>query len=335
MRRWRAALVALGAVAALAGGALYGTLRWALAPADPAGEEVVFEVARGQSVASVAAALEAQALVRDARAVRGLARWHGLENRLQAGEFALSAAMTPAAILDKIASGKVVTYEVTLPEGFSLAQIAERLAEAGLVERDAFLAMARDPASAAALGVEGETLEGYLFPETYRMPRGLAPLELARVLVDQFLVVWAEIAPLARLRNFSMKDVVTLASIVEKETGVPQERPLIASVFLNRLERGMRLETDPSVIYGIEGFDGNLRRHHLEDASNPYNTYKIRGLPPGPIASPGRAALFAIVQPADSDYLFFVSRNDGTHVFSKTFREHTAEVDHYQRRGQR
>jgi UPF0755 protein len=128
-----------------------------------------------------------------------------------------------------------------------------------------------------------------------------------------------------------MRDVVTLASIVEKETGVPEERPLIASVFRNRLNRGMRLQTDPSVIYGIPDFDGNLRRRHLNDADNPYNTYRISGLPPGPIASPGADALRAVVNPAETDYLYFVSRNDGTHAFSSSYREHVLAVNRYQK----
>jgi len=328
--RW---LLALAVLAAIAAGVLLAGLRWALSPADPAGREVVFVVEPGQSVTSVASRLEAEGLVRDARVMRGLARWRGLENRLQVGEFALSAALTPEQILDTIVSGKVVVYEVTLPEGYTLIQIAARLAEAGLVEREAFVAVARDPATASELGVEGDSLEGYLYPETYRLPKGRSALETARVLVAQFLAVWSEVLPLASAQGLSMQKVVTLASIIEKETGAPDERPLIASVFLNRIERGMRLETDPTVIYGIENFDGNLRRRHLEDEGNPYNTYRIPGLPPGPIASPGRAALFSVVQPAESKFLFFVSRNDGTHIFSETYRDHAAAVERYQRRG--
>jgi UPF0755 protein len=329
-RRW----LVLGAPALLAAAVLaaaFAAARLALSPLDPSAGEVVFTVAPGQSLAAVATRLEQQGLVRDARAVVWLARWRELAGKLHTGEFALSAAMTPAEILEKIASGRVVTYEVVLPEGIGLEQIAERLAAAGIVEREAFLAEARSPETAAALGVQGDTLEGYLFPETYRLPKGLSAREVARVLVEQFLRVWREIEPRAARMNFSMKQVVTLASIVEKETGAPDERPLIASVFHNRLRRGMRLETDPTVIYGIEGFDGNLRRSDLEDAANPYNTYRIRGLPPGPIASPGRAALLAVVDPAESEYLYFVSRNDGTHVFSRTYREHTGAVDRYQR----
>jgi UPF0755 protein len=221
---------------------------------------------------------------------------------------------------------------VVVPEGLTAARAALRLEATGLADAADFTAVVEDPASAAALGVEGATLEGYLFPDTYRLPHGLAPREVAKVLVDRFLEVWHEIEPRARDQKLSMREVVTLASIVEKETAASDERPLIASVFRNRLKRGMRLETDPSVIYGIPNFDGNLRRRDLEDAGNPYNTYIIPGLPPGPIANPGAGALRAVVNPAESDYLFFVSRNDGTHVFSKTYREHVLAVDKYQRR---
>ncbi len=153
--------------------------------------------------------------------------------------------------------------------------------------------------------------------------------------MSQFLTVWKELEPRAREQKISMKDLVTLASIIEKETGVAEERPLIAAVFLNRMRRGMRLETDPTVIYGIPNFDGNLRRRDLENPDNPYNTYKIPGLPPGPIANPGRGALEAVLAPATVDSLFFVSKNDGTHVFSDTYADHERRVDEYQRRGRK
>jgi UPF0755 protein len=322
-------LLALVAVAAVGLGL---AVRQALEPAAPAAAEVVFRVERGDSVARVASRLESEGLVRDARAVRGLARWYELGGSLQVGEFAISAAMTPREILDKLASGRVVTYEVVIPEGFTQVMIAERLAQAGLVDPEAFLELAGDPSTAQTLGVEGQTLEGYLYPDTYRLAKGLSPLAVAGTLVGQFLAVWQELEPIASAQGKNMREVVTLASIVEKETGVPEERPLIAGVFLNRMKKGMRLETDPTVIYGIENFDGNLRRRHLEDASNVYNTYKIKGLPPGPIASPGHDALQAVLEPADTAYLFFVSRNDGTHVFSETYREHVNAVNRYQRR---
>jgi UPF0755 protein len=307
--------------------------RTALSPVDIANTAVrTFVVAPGEPLGSIATRLESEGLVRNAFAFKALARWREQESALQVGEYSLSPALEAAAILATIAEGRVVTYEVAIPEGFTLTQIAERIALAGLAEEGAFLAVARSPETAAKFGVEGQTLEGYLFPETYRMPRGLSAEEVAAVLVNHFLAVWRELEPAARTAGLSMRELVTLASIIEKETGAPQERPLIASVFLNRMARGMRLETDPTVIYGIPNFDGNIRRRHLEDASNPYNTYVIPGLPPGPIASPGRAALEAVLDPTASEYLFFVSRNDGTHVFSKTYREHVTAVNRYQKR---
>jgi UPF0755 protein len=326
-------LLAALVLALAAAGAALGAVRWALAPRDPSGAERVFEVLPGDSLPAIARRLEVEGLVRTRWAVEAIGRHRQHAARLQRGEYALSPAQSPADILEQIATGRVITYEVAFPEGFTAVQFAERLAGAGLADRDAFLAVVRDPAMPAQLGVEGSSLEGYLFPETYRFPHGMAPLDLARAMVEQFRRAWGEIAPLARERGLPMRDVVILASLIEKETGAPQERPLIASVFLNRLRIGMRLETDPSVIYGIPDFDGNLRRRDLENAGNPYNTYRISGLPPGPIANPGAASLRAAVEPAETDYLYFVSRNDGSHTFSKSYAEHLAAVNRYQRAG--
>ena len=321
------AAILLALLAAVAG--LW--LQRVFSPLAAEAPEVVFEISPGESLAGIARRLEADRLVRRALAVEALARWHKLEGDLQSGEFALSAALTPGEIVERIATGKVLTYEVVVPEGFTAAQIGARLAASGLIEAEAFEALVRSTAAAEALGVEGDGLEGYLFPETYRIPRGLPPLEVARTLVDQFHAVWAEIAPAAKAQHLSMREVVTLASIIEKETGAPEERPLIASVFRNRLNREMRLESDPTVIYGIPDFDGNLRRRDLENPDNTYNTYQIRGLPPGPIASPGAESLRATVEPAESEFLFFVSRNNGTHVFSRSYREHVNAVNRYQK----
>jgi UPF0755 protein len=226
-----------------------------------------------------------------------------------------------------------MTHRLVLPEGLRMEEIAARIEAAGLGSAAAFLAVARDPASPAAFGVEGEDLEGYLFPETYALARGVPARDVARMMVEPFHSVWSTLEPSARARGVAMREVVVLASLVEKETGAPEERPLIASVFLNRLARGMRLETDPAVIYGIADFDGNLRRVHLEDAANPYNTYAHGGLPPGPIANPGAAALRAVVEPAQSDYLYFVAKKDGTHQVSRTYSEHVRAVNRFQRNG--
>jgi UPF0755 protein len=323
---------ALVLLALLGAAAVVQALRWSLEPALPSAPSAVFVVEPGTSLGQVARELESRGLVRNAVAFKLLARYRKLDGALQVGEYEFSAALSPEEILTRIVEGRVMTYEVAIPEGLTAVQIAPRIEAAGLSNAAEFLAFANDPESAGSLGVEGVTLEGYLFPETYRLPRGLSVRDVAKVLVDQFLIVWREIEPLAREQELSMREVVTLASIVEKETAAPQERPLIASVFRNRMKRGMRLETDPTVIYGIPDFDGNLRRRDLENAANPYNTYQIPGLPPGPIANPGADALRAVVNPAESEFLFFVSRNDGTHVFSKTYAEHVRAVDEYQRK---
>jgi UPF0755 protein len=329
----RAALAALAAGLVTAAG-LVACFARGLAPVAPPGAATaVFEVAPGESLARVAEKLERAGLLRDARVAAGWARLHGFAARLRAGEYALSPSMRPLDLFDLIASGHVVTYPVVVPEGFTAAEIGSRLESSGLADAAAFVSLARDPAFAQELGVPDSTLEGYLFPETYRFPRRPDPREVARTMVAQFFEIWRTLAPAAERRGLSLHQVVTLASIVEKETGVPAERPLIASVFANRLARGMRLESDPTVIYGIPAFDGNLRRRDLDDGSNVYNTYRIAGLPPGPIASPGAESLRAVVEPAESDYLYFVSRNDGTHVFSRTYAEHVAAVNLHQRRG--
>ena len=302
-----------------------------LGPAAEGGSEVVFVVPPGAPLGRVARDLEAEGLVRSRLAVEALGRLRGVADELRSGEYALSASLSPAQILARIVEGRVRTLEVVIPEGFTAAEIARRLDDAELADAEAFLTVVRDAELPAALGVEGESLEGYLFPETYHLARGLDPREIARTFVAEFLRAWPSLDPDARARGLSMRETVTLASIVEKETGAPDERPLIASVFHNRLARRMRLESDPTTIYGIPDFDGNLRRTDLEDAKNPYNTYRIPALPPGPIANPGLAALRAVVEPAASDYLYFVSRNDGKHIFSRSYADHTQAVHRYQR----
>jgi UPF0755 protein len=332
---WRGPLLA-GSLALLCLGAVaYAGARWALTPLAMNAPDVLFVVEPGQPLAAISRNLERAGLVRRARAVELLARFRALASELRAGEYRLNAAMTPDEILGRIARGQIETYPVVLPEGLRASEIGARLESAGLANASEFLAVVFDPTVPRELGVEGQSLEGYLFPETYRMPRGLSAKQVARVLVDQFRVEWQKLEPLAARRDFSMREVVTLASIVEKETGAAEERPLIASVFHNRLDRNMRLESDPTTIYGIPNFDGNLRRRDLENGDNPYNTYRIQGLPPGPISNPGADALRAVVDPASSDYLYFVSKNDGTHSFSRSYREHVNAVNRYQRRRSR
>ncbi|MCP5058270.1 MAG: endolytic transglycosylase MltG [bacterium] len=329
MKRIVIPMVAVLAAALVAGGF---TVRRALTAPKQNAQPVVFEVPEGATLGRVARSLKQAGLVRRAWAFEGLARWQKQGASLRAGEYELSATQSPAEILDRLARGQVRTHPFSFPEGLTATEIATRFEEAGLADAEEILALVHDSSLAKELRVDGDDLEGYLFPETYRWARGVGARAMIEDLVEQFRLAWAPLAETAQTRGLSMHEVVVLASIVEKETGAPEERPRIAAVFLNRLERGMRLETDPSVIYGIPDFDGNLRRIHLEDTSNVYNTYKIPGLPPGPIANPGAAALRAVVEPnEDEEALFFVSKNDGTHHFSRTYAEHARAVDRYQR----
>jgi UPF0755 protein len=304
-----------------------------LSPVAASERATPFRVEPGTSLAAVARGLERDGLIRRAWAFEGLARYRGLATELRSGEYEFSPHLGSGEILERIAEGRVRTHRIAIPEGLTATEIAQRFEEGGLADSGEFLAAVQSQELVDELGVEGESLEGYLFPETYQLARGLPAAEIARAMVAQFQTVWAEIAPGSEALGLSMLETVTLASIIEKETGVPEERAEIAAVLHNRLQRGMRLETDPTVIYGIPQFDGNLRRTDLEDAGNPYNTYQIPGLPPGPIANPGAEALRAAVAPADSSHLFFVSRGDGTHHFSSSYAEHSAAVDRFQKRG--
>ena len=239
--------------------------------------------------------------------------------------------MPPVKILEKLRRGLILTHTITVPEGYAREQIAEILHGKELVDRKVFLSLTEDETVLQKYGVTGPSLEGYLFPDTYQFGRGVSPSLVIDTMIRRF---WQMVGPLtdkARETGMSMGEIVTLASIVEKETGRPEERPLIASVFLNRLRRGMRLESDPTVIYGLESFDGDLRKKDLTHKS-PYNTYVIRGLTPGPICSPGLASIEAVISPARTEYLYFVSKNDGSHHFSGTLAEHNRAVERYQKR---
>ncbi|MBC2711482.1 MAG: endolytic transglycosylase MltG [Desulfosarcina sp.] len=307
-------------------------LSWADRPVGTAGIEKLFTVSPGQGLKKTAEALRQEGLVSDALRFTILARLDKKDKLLKAGEYFFSTTMTPREILGQLVEGRVHLYRLTIPEGYNLVQIAAAVAAAGLESENHFLDAARNPEIAKHFGIEADTLEGYLFPDTYYFPRGLDSTTIIATMVKQFRAAfkpaWEQ---QAKELGISVHEVVTLASIIEKETGAPQERPVISSVFHNRLKIGMRLETDPTVIYGIPDFDGNIKRRHLETYT-PYNTYKIKGLPPGPIASPGALAMEAALYPAQSDYLYFVSKKDGTHQFSTTIKEHNAAVRKYQLR---
>lgn len=301
-------------------------------PAGTNEEQEIIAVLPGEKFNALAAKLEQKGIIANTSDFKLLALVRGDDKRLKAGEFPLSAAMTPNQVLDALVDGKVYLYRLTIPEGYTLKQIASEVSGIDIGQADEFVAVATDPDYVATLDIEAQTLEGYLFPDTYYFPKGVAAKTIISKMVgrfkEQFSEQWKQRAD--ELQR-TVHEIVTLASIIEKETGAPSERPIIASVFHNRLKKRMRLESDPTVIYGIPNFDGNIKRKHLRTPT-PYNTYTIRGLPPGPIANPGSAAIEAALYPAQTNYLFFVSKKDNTHHFSETIEEHQKAVRKYQLR---
>lgn len=299
-------------------------------------EPRLVRVAPGAGPRRVAQLIAEAGLGRGAEWVHRGMRWQGHLHDLKSGVYRFEGRMSAADAVAAVAAGRVDLVTVTLPEGFTARQIGQVLAEAGVVvDAEAFTVFALDRASAARWGLPGPGLEGFLYPDSYRFARELAPEKAAEALVKRFREVAGGLSPETAADPAALLRWVTLASIVEKETGRAEERPLIASVFHNRLRRGMRLQTDPTVIYGIAGFDGNLRREDLL-RDGPYNTYMRKGLPPGPIANAGRESLAAALRPPVTGYLYFVSRNDGTHEFSETYERHEAAVARYQlRKGRR
>jgi UPF0755 protein len=325
-------------------------------PGGTAQGKVDIEIPPGAGAGDVADRLAAAGLIGNPAIFRLYAGQRGVASRFKAGKYEITAPATPRQILDVLVKGaadELVT--VVIPEGKNLLDVADILDAAGVAPRAAILMKASDPAFAAELGLPGATLEGYLFPDTYRL-RPHTPAARALIpMVRRHRQVFAElkaahakdVAELKKTLGFDDAKIVTLASIVEKETGRAEERPRIAQVFINRLRMPAfvpkLLQTDPTIIYGCtvatprsaacQKWDGRIRRIQLDDKDNPYNTYTHEGLPPGPISNPGRQALEAVMAPDHTAYLYFVAKNDGTHYFSKTVAEHNAAVVKYQRGG--
>jgi UPF0755 protein len=304
-------------------------------PADTADNQATFVIRTGERFNALAARLKSEGIITSTTRFRLYSRLTGSDKRLRAGEYRLSATMAPVQILDVLVQGKSILHRLTIPEGYTIAQIAQEVAEQGLGRAEEIQKLAADPMVAQLYSIEAKTLEGYLFPDTYYFPKHVEPQKVISTMVERFKTqLEPEWEQRAKELNFTVHQIVTLASIIEKETGAPQERPVIASVFHNRLKKKMRLESDPTVIYGIPNFDGNIKRHHLQ-TTTPYNTYKIKGLPPGPIANPGRAAIKAALYPDQTNFLYFVSKKNGTHHFSTNIKDHNRAVRKYQLRRRR
>lgn len=306
-----------------------------LQPVGNSSRVVLVDIAEGASLSDVAERLHRRKLIKSDWAFGWMGRFEGLDRKIISGEYEFHGGMAPSAILEKIINGEVVQHTVTIPEGFSMRQIAEVLHEQGLADRDAFLRCAKDPVFIQTLSLSVDNLEGYLFPDTYRFARYMKPERLIETMVAKFKqTVREEDHGRAAELDLSLHEVMTLASVIEKETAKPDERTLISGVFHNRLQKDIPLQSDPTVIYAVHEFDGNLRKKDLS-IDSPYNTYLVVGLPPGPIANPGRAAIHAALYPEPTEYLYFVSRNDGSHEFSTTLAEHNRAVRKYQLRQRR
>lgn len=304
---------------------------YALTP-GPAGTEpdkVVF-IPRGASVEQISSILDQAGLIQGDFRFVILTRLMQVSARLPAGEFRLKTSQTPVDLIRDLVDALPLQHPVTIPEGLNITEIAQIFGDGSWADTDRFIALTRDRQFIAGLGLpELASLEGYLYPDTYQLLKPPPTEEqLIRKLVNRALEVWGGLDQ--GKTALSRHQVFTLASIVEKETGRADERPLIAAVFLNRLAKNMKLQSDPTVIYGLDDFDGTLSRTDLK-SDTAYNTYLINGLPPGPICSPGKDALQAVLSPAESNYYYFVSKNDGSHHFSTNLREHNRAVRKYQR----
>lgn len=298
--------------------------------AEPVKQVVIVEP--GQKFKSLSQILYKKGVINHPAKFRLFSRIKGYDKNIKAGEYVLSSTMTPKIILEIFVIGKVRLHRITMPEGYNLRQVAQVVSRAGFGTQADFFKAATNADLVHSKGIDAQTFEGYLFPDTYYFTKDATPEKIISSMVKRF---WSVFKPewknRAKTLGFTIHQVVTLASIIEKETGAAVERPIISSVFHNRLKRRIRLESDPTVIYGIKDFNGNITRRDLAE-NTPYNTYRIKGLPPGPIANAGIKAIEAVLYPADTRFLYFVSKKDNTHQFSTNLKDHNRAVQKYQLR---
>lgn len=297
-------------------------------------QKVIFEVQSGATFQSVSKRLIHQGLVSvPPHWLRLFGKLSGYSNRIQVGEYELNKGMTVLEIFDVLSSGRSIEYELVVKEGLTMYEIAALLERKNLGSRAKFLEHCKDQDFIKTLlNKKYSSLEGYLFPDTYSITKYTSEKSLVKIMVQRFHKIYREVIK-GRNTSLTVHEHVILASIIEKETGVPEERPLISSVFQNRLRKKMRLQSDPTILYGILDEKKVLKKNITKKDilhKDRYNTYRIHGLPYGPIANPGKEALISVLEPEESDFLYFVSKNDGSHKFSKTYKEHLKAVRLYQ-----
>jgi UPF0755 protein len=331
MRRRLALVAGAAAAAALAGaGSIYVALH---RPGPPLAGPVTVSITEGTRFADIAAQLAREGVLRTPRLLTVWARLTGKDRVVHWGEYLITTPLSPLEILARVTGPPDPLHTITIPEGRTVRDVVVALAAAGFGSEESFTCLLDDPAFLAAEDLPPEGAEGYLFPDTYAFPLATPQERILRTMIRRFREVFRPELQLRALRlGLTVEQAVVLASLIEAETARPEERPLVAAVFLNRLRRGMPLQSDPTVLYGRPRSDRTITTADLRRPT-PYNTYTFEGLPPTPIANPGRAALEAAVDPAPVDYLYFVARGDGTHAFSATLAAHNAAVARYQRRG--
>ncbi|MFN3476961.1 MAG: endolytic transglycosylase MltG [Candidatus Methylomirabilales bacterium] len=307
------------------------SIRSYLASDFEAGGRLIVYIEPGTGAWRIAEVLQEAGVVRSRLLFLFVAFARGSHGRLRPGEYEFHPRMSLLEVLRKLERGEVLIHQVTIPEGFTVKEIGRLLAAEGLVDEGRFLATASDRALVGKYGLEGDSFEGYLFPDTYHLTKGMTEEAIIQVMLTRFRQVFGPAEEeRAKALRMTLREVITLASLIEKEAHVSEERALISAVFHNRLKLQMPLQSDPTVIYALPEFSGRLRRADLATPS-PYNTYLHQGLPPGPIGNPGLASIQAVLEPAQTDYLYFMARGDGTHAFARTLEEHIENVRKYSR----
>jgi UPF0755 protein len=304
-------------------------LNYSFSPVDKRNVNVMVNIPTGTSFRESGEILFRAGLIKNRFFFYSLAMIKGARRNIRAGEYEFNTSYSPWTIIDKLVRGEIKIYKVTICEDLSLREIAEILDKDKLINKEIFFELSRDKEFLESLNIKAESIEGYLFPETYYLNRSMNTRRIMKKMVDTF---WQKVTPVMIQKagdiGLNTHQFITFASIIGKESGDNFDKPFIAAVFYNRLKKGMRLQSDPTAVYDMDSFDGKVYRSHLRRDS-PYNTYIIKGLPPGPIANPGLTSLKATLNPAPVDYLYFVSKRDGTHYFSSSLIEHNKAVNRY------
>jgi UPF0755 protein len=309
---------------------LLAGLYYAFSPIDHRDEIVTVDIPKGTSFIQSVDLLEEAGLVKHKYLFYGLVIVRNAHRQIRAGEYEMSASMSPMNVINKLVKGDIIVYKVTIPEDFTVKEIAARLASYKLVDEEAFVSLAKDTKLLAELDIDGRSVEGYLYPETYYFDKSMGAKAIIETMVTQFRKIFTpEMEKRTKELDWTLHQVVTLASLIGKEAGDEKEKPQVSAVFHNRLRKKMKLQSDPTSVYDLESFTGAVKKKHLLRKS-PYNTYIIDGLPPGPIANPAIDSLQAALNPAPGNYIYFVSNNDGSHNFSSSLSAHNKAVLKYQ-----